>query len=326
MPKAWNHDLWIRETTVSGRVSGNRSRSGRLDALDKALLAYDRAKNSPDEEKKVKALSDLFDRSDEWKESKTDVTKSIRNKGGNYLDFAEWLKAENARIMPPVEGGWGQGSANCYAYSMKCMRDFDQTPVPGRHAGAAVEPGAFKTRELIEQLQGLRRRWDESRLIDPSTPMPKALLDLSASPGYRYHAALFEGIQADAGRDGKRVVVLTDLDQLRTGVYPSPDPVPVGRVTADTYIAAMVVNATGFHFMRRDSRTRLWSHKNGGRGNPVETCVYKLRNGADRFQVPITDEVAAELLKNRRVTYSNFANDFKFAGYLLVPSDGITVE
>jgi hypothetical protein len=156
--------------------------------------------------------------------------------------------------------------------------------------------------------------------------MPQRLLDLSASPNYLYHAGLFEGIQADGNRDGHRVVVLTDLDQLRRGVYPSPDPLPVGRVTADTYIAAMVVNATGFHFMRRDSRTHRWTHKNGGRGNPVETCVYKLRNGADRFLVPITDDVAVEMLKNRRVTYSNFANDFKFAGYLLVPSDGITVE
>jgi hypothetical protein len=274
----------------------------------------------------VNALSVLFDRADDWKESKTDVTKSIRNKGGNYLDFEAWLKQENARIMPAVELGWGQGPANCYAYAMKCMEDFKKTPVPGRHAGAAVEPGAFKTKELMSKLEKLKREWDEARYLNASTPMPQRLQDLSASPNYLYHAALFEGIQADADRDDQEVDVLTDLDQLRAGVYPSPDPIPVGAVKRGTYIAAMVVNSTGFHFMRRDSTTQLWTHKNGGQGNAVETSVYKLRNGIDRFQVPIEDDVAVEMLKNRRVKYANFANDFKFAGYLLVPSDGITVE
>jgi hypothetical protein len=326
MPKDWDHDLWMRETTVPGRIYGNRTRSDLLQALDRALLAYDRAKLTGNSGRMVQALYGLFDESDAWKASKADVTQSIRNRGGNYTDFAQWLKDENARIMPRVEGGWGQGPANCYAYAMKCNADFPKTPVPGRHAGHPVEPGDFKTAELISQLQKLRRDWDESRLINFNTPMPQKLIDLSSSPNYQYHAALFEGIQADAKKDSKKVEVLTDLDALRTGVYPSPDPLPVGQVDSDNYIAAMVVNPTGFHFMRRDSITHLWSHKNGGRGNPVETSVYQLHNGADRFLVPITDEVAVEMLKNRRVRYSNFANEFKFAGYVLVPSDGITVE
>jgi hypothetical protein len=326
MPKNWTHALWLSQTTVPGVFRGVKTRSPLLVALDNALLAYDRAKAAHDNDRMVNALSDLFDRADAWKASKTDVTKSIRNRGGNYIDFEQWLKEENARIMPAVEGGWGRGTANCYAYSMKCMVHFQKTPVPGRHAGDAVEPVKFKTAELIEEMQVLKRKWDEARFDDLSTPAPQRLLDLSASPTYLYHAALFEGIQAEADEDGGQVEVLTDLAQLRRGIYPSPDPIPVGRVNAGNYIAAMVVNSTGFHFLRRDSTTHLWSQKNGGQGNPVETCVAKLHNGRDRFLVPIKDDVAVELLKNRRVTYSDFANDFKFAGYVLVPSAGITVE
>jgi hypothetical protein len=161
MPKAWNYALWIQETMVSNTIlRGNRKRSDPLDALDRALRAYDDAKKTHNVDQILAALSTLFDKSDAWKATKSDVTKSIRNKNGNFTDFEQWLVAENQKILAPWEPAWGTGSANCYAYAMKCRKDFTETPVPGRHAGYAVVPGdrSFRSEEWAKKAQELHKR------------------------------------------------------------------------------------------------------------------------------------------------------------------------
>lgn len=90
----------------------------------------------------------------------------------------------------------------------------------------------------------------------------------------------------------------------------------------------MVANRAGYHFMRRDSTTRLWSHKNGGGAdNKVETVATKLhanKKGLSRH-VEITDNVAEQLLLCVNATYAGFIG-FTFAGYFLVPDAGFTVN
>ena len=332
MPKAWTYDLWMTQTTVPGTFSGTKKRGALLNTLDTKLRAYDQAKKTGSEPQKIQALSDLFDASDAWKDSKTDVTKSIRNRGGNFVDFSQWLVDENERLMPDAEPQWGKGTANCYAYAMKCNNAFlGAGPVPGRHAGHAIEPQGYTTKELMEEVATIDREWRLARLDAPDTPEPSKLRDRIADVAtskFRYHAALFEGIVADGEADHGRgaVEVLTDLDQLRAGIYPSPTPIPVSRATGTKYIAAMMVNEGGFHFMRRDSTTGMWSHKNGGVGNGVDTSVHERRKGVNRFLVPIDDTVAAEMLRNVPVHFQDFGLRYKFAGYVLVRTAGITVE
>lgn len=133
-----------------------------------------------------------------------------------------------------------------------------------------------------------------------------------------YPDRLFQGIVDDAEACEKAVEILQG---------PSPSPMPTDKVTGANYIAAMVVKPDGFHFMRRDSRSGLWSHKNGAADAEVETTAKLLPTGAQRIvrQMPITDAVAVELLRCTEGKYIAFTG-FKFAGYILVPDEGITVK
>jgi hypothetical protein len=112
---------------------------------------------------------------------------------------------------------------------------------------------------------------------------PSYILEHYADPVRRYHAALFEGIQADAAKDGKTVTVLSDLDEIKRGNYPSPDPVPATRVTSSTYLAAMVVRDGGYHFMRRDNTTGLWSALTYLKA-PFKACDWRRQNSTRRLK------------------------------------------
>ena len=136
-----------------------------------------------------------------------------------------------------------------------------------------------------------------------------------------YNAALLVGIVADGLADGGKIVQI-----LRGGANPSPLAPPIDQCGGGAYLAAMVSNRVGFHFMRRDSATGLWSHKNGGGNSEVETSGHKAPMGANRLgrDEAINDDVAVQLLLCANAAYYGF-HGFAFAGYVLVPHDGIAV-
>ncbi len=96
-----------------------------------------------------------------------------------------------------------------------------------------------------------------------------------------------------------------------------PHPVPP-RQPGGTYLAALLGNAYGFHFMRRRESTGLWSHKNAGHGG-VETHFY---DELAEKPVPITDEVAGRILADPLLIGCNMT----FLAYLQVPAGGIGVK
>jgi hypothetical protein len=294
MPKNWNYQLWINETSVDKTFFGQKSRSDRLTAVDQAMSTYGTASAFH----KLKALHRLWDAYDVWAGSKNDVANSIRDKrdvkfdGGTLLtDFSKWLAAREDALMPAPEMGW-KGAPNCYAYAMKCKQIIGNAPTPGAAAGKPVLP--------------FDPRW--------MAPMQKI----------RYHAMLLDGIVADARACGKVVEILREPAE---GDYPTPINPPTERCNGAHYLAAMVAKSDGFHFMRRDSTTRLWSQKNGGGDAEVDTSAILLATGVQRGprQTPITDAVAVELLQCTEGKYIAFSN-FRFVGYVLVPHAGITVK
>lgn len=288
MPRNWNHQLWLTETNVTRPVLGQKARSDNLVAVDAALRTYDSASSF----NKARALDRVFDAYETWKASKNDPTSSIRNKGGTLLnDFEAWLREQDARLMPAPEVAW-EGTPNCYAYSMKCRQVVGNAPTPGAAAGRAVLPGDERWREAQQKI--------------------------------RYHASLLQGIVADARACNKTVEILSGPEE---GEYPTPHDLPVDRANANQYIAAMIAKSDGFHFMRRDSATGLWSHKNGGGNAEVETSATLLAKPGKTLtrETKITDAVAIELLECTNGKYIGFAG-FKFVGYVLVPREGITVK
>lgn len=294
MPLNWTRDLWVTETNVAGTFRGQKTRSTLLIALDNAIHTYMHATPT----NKLRALQLLMDAFDAWARSKDDAEASIRNKrdpkykdGALLKDFKAWMKAKEDGMMPAAEPGW-DGVPNCYAYAMKCRAVAGQVPTPGAAAGHAVQVRA----------------------------------DLM---GIDYHAALFQGIVADAVACNEIVNILSDPDP-HLNTYPLPTALPqfTGQADGAHYIAAMVVKADGFHFMRRDSTTHLWSHKNGGGAAEVETSALLLTIGnpsGDTRQLEISDDIAMEMLTCQAGRFMNFPG-FRFAGYVLVPNDGITVR
>lgn len=135
----------------------------------------------------------------------------------------------------------------------------------------------------------------------------------------RYGSALDDGIVADGNAGGMAV---TALRRPTAQALPQPDMPPIAQADATTCLAAMVVRRDGFHFLRRDSATGLWSHRNGAQDAEVETFASIAASGRP---VVIDDAVTVELLRNSAACRSSFPN-FGFAAYLLVPTGGIAVS
>ena len=287
MPRNWTAAHWVSETNVAGTVWGLKSRSALLLAVDQALVNFEKP-GAPTA--RLAALRTLQDAWDAWGASKTDLSASIRNKNGTLInDFREWMEDREMDLMPTPEANWN-GTPNCYAYAMKCRDVVGNAPTPGAFAGSKVIP--------------FDPRWGGEAAV--------------------YHAELFGAIVADARACDKNVTVLR---QVANNIYPTPDAPPVTQVERGHYLAAMVVKRDGFHFMRRDSTSGLWSHKNGGGAAEVETSAGVVSPIAGRLvrHIPITDAVAVDLLRCTTPGYLGFSG-FTFAGYLSVPEDGITVQ
>ncbi len=292
LTKPITYASWITETTVGGTFFGEKTRSGLLLAVDQALRTYENA--TP--KNKLTGLHRLCDSYDAWYADKTRKNpdgplKSIRNADDQLQVFEQWLHEEEVRLLPAVEPGWGHGP-NCYAYAMKCKAPAGNGMAPGIAAGEGAT------------LKGIGR-------------------DL-----VQYTRRLFDGIKRDAAADGNKTVSF-----FPQGVENSddrPDPIQMPKVVPDRqYLVAMLVTAGGFHFMRRDSRTNLWSHKNRSDGAPEATAEHLGPAGRlGRRSSPITDDVAVELARNQfpGVNVEPFGGGYFFAGYILVPEEGIVVR
>lgn len=126
-----------------------------------------------------------------------------------------------------------------------------------------------------------------------------------------YHANLIAGVMADGAAQNKPVLSLQRN-------APSPVPAPRGG----TYLVAMVAKADGFHFLRRNDTTLLWSHKNGPGSDP-ETYIYN--NELEQNQI-MTDGVVEDLLVNiQSPKYVSGFNSMTFVSYFQVPLSGIWV-
>jgi hypothetical protein len=118
-----------------------------------------------------------------------------------------------------------------------------------------------------------------------------------------------QGVVDDGAAQGVTIQI------LRQAGMPTPVPAPLG---GGHYLVAMVANAMGYHFLRRNDATGLWTHKNGS-ASPVETHFY---DNAIEQPVAITDVVIAQIL----ATPALISCSMTFNSYLSVPVPGITVK
>jgi hypothetical protein len=145
----------------------------------------------------------------------------------------------------------------------------------------------------------------------------------------QYARRVFAGVRADALADGGKTVTFYPNGVENDANFPDPGDKP-RTVPGNQYLAALLVTLGGFHFMRRDPGTRLWSHKNRSIGE-VETSVARLCQGPKgRLALrsdPITEPIAVELLRNLYpgAVHEAFGGGYVFAGYIMVPMEGIRV-
>jgi hypothetical protein len=116
-----------------------------------------------------------------------------------------------------------------------------------------------------------------------------------------------QGVVEDGKANGIEVKI------LRSGRFEPHFPVP-RNLPGDRYLVAMVSTPVGYHFMRRNETTQLWTHKNGA-WHEVETYYYD--PGLEQPR-PITNEVVAELLLEPKLMEC----DMLFDSYLTVAKSG----
>lgn len=112
--------------------------------------------------------------------------------------------------------------------------------------------------------------------------------------------------------DGAAQNVLIRIIRLR-GI---PTPVP-SRFTDGTYLVALLANSVGYHFLRRNEASGLWSHKNGA-SSPAESWFVDFDT---RGINQLTDEVVGKLLCQPKL----LGCAMQFLAYLKVPNRGIQV-
>jgi hypothetical protein len=124
-----------------------------------------------------------------------------------------------------------------------------------------------------------------------------------------YYARLVFGIRQDAHKNGvKHVQVSRTVTQL--------------PFEGSGYIIAMLVQPTGFHFLRRDRFKKTWTEKNGNEGE-VEGKIY---NNYSETSVEMTDAVVIETLRGLSNRYMSW-NPLKFYAYIgLGEIKGMTVS
>lgn len=117
-----------------------------------------------------------------------------------------------------------------------------------------------------------------------------------------------QGVVDDAVHQAKNAWI------LRKGGLPQPIP-PLAH---SGYLVVMISIPMGYHFMRRDNFTGLWTHKNGSI-RPVETTWHDPDDHL--LEEAIDDAAMIKIITDPRIADANWA----FDAYLEIPIGGITV-
>ena len=129
---------------------------------------------------------------------------------------------------------------------------------------------------------------------------------------------------------GAAVVNNGNVGQLNAGVLAdggllvqqlAGNPAALPLVPANSYLVAMLTNAGGFHFMRRDETTRRWSWKDANHGS-VKLNV--LHFPSDHY-VYINDANLNDILVANRGNYVWAYNQMTFQGFFAVANAGFAV-
>ncbi|ATW32082.1 hypothetical protein [Candidatus Hamiltonella defensa] len=136
-------------------------------------------------------------------------------------------------------------------------------------------------------------------------------LGLNSTPG------LFSGTSKKMGfaeaviEDGKKQ--RKDVHLISKNINDLPK-----KTNDGTYLVALFANDFGYHFMRRDEPTGLWSHKNGA-FSEEEVSFYEIE-----LEKPIP--ICNNLFLNIARDPSKIGCNMQFSAYLEVPDDGLQVQ
>ena len=206
----------------------------------------------------------------------------------HYLEAQIAIEGQLWAMFPTPEAGWkvGGDGENCYAYAMYC-KDADKS-------GGDVIPGG-----VAGKLQG---------------PGPNPL---------EYYKRLIAGVVMDGDAQDIEIRIAGTATGFDADAALPEDVRPVPPIREGTYLAVIIANKNGFHWMRRDDDGRFWTHKNGPNGVP-ETYTTDTQEG---YPVPYTDDVVATMLASpANSRYGILDPKFHFLAYFYVPTDGMVVK
>ena len=127
----------------------------------------------------------------------------------------------------------------------------------------------------------------------------------------QYHARLVAGVVSDAQAQAR---VVTPHAGVAIGAIPVPG---MGH-----YVAAMVANAGGFHFLRRDAVGGVWVHKDGANAEPEGLVMHAGSGGELRL---ITDAVLQDAMQGNNGFHAAFGT-MQFVAYFVFPDAGFHVD
>lgn len=126
-----------------------------------------------------------------------------------------------------------------------------------------------------------------------------------------YHARLIAAVIEDARLQRK---VIQHVPQA--GLHPVPGYRP------GHYLAVMVGNVGGFHWLRRASALDQWSHKNGAGELPETTCLHV---PSQKVHGMTTNVVMAMIGEGTKLQWFSGFQGMSFIAYFHVPNGGIRV-
>lgn len=133
-------------------------------------------------------------------------------------------------------------------------------------------------------------------LVVYPTPDPKA-----------YQKALIEGAQLDGA------IYIENCPLISP-----PEPKP------GYYLVALLCNASGFHWLRRNEETLAWSWKDGNGGTVKET-IYEAKQMTYVSITDKTDDCLSALVNNKKTYVDWLYQTMRFAGFFRIPNSGCKV-
>ncbi len=150
------------------------------------------------------------------------------------------------------------------------------------------------------------------KAADPSgqNSVPGAYANAAVLGGVNYHQQLIAGVLNDGNIQG---VAIVHVQQATLRPLPPQRP--------GHYLAMMVGNQVGFHWLRRDAQGR-WSHKNGGPADPETICM----QATTKKYHAMTDNVVLAMTDNAtKALWTTGYNGMSFIAHFYVPNGGMRV-